>query len=141
MEIAFHFQKKTTLKNRKVLKQFLQSIFNKEKTAADSLSVIFCDDPYLLEINKSFLNHDYFTDIITFNFSPNNDVPVTGEIYISIDTVSDNALRFSVTKERELHRVIFHGVLHLCGYGDKSAKDQNKMTEMEDFYLKKYFNK
>lgn len=139
MDIAFHFQKKTSLQNRVFLKQFITSIFNKEKTAAESLNVIFCDDEYLLGINRSFLNHDYYTDIITFNFAEDNDAPVEAELYISIDRVKDNALSHSEGIQHELHRVIFHGVLHLCGYKDKSKKDILLMREMENKYLDMYF--
>jgi probable rRNA maturation factor len=139
MDIAFHFQKKTTLLNRVVLKQFIYSIFNKEKTPAESLDVIFCDDEYLLDINRSFLNHDYYTDIITFNLAMDKDAPVQAELYISVDRVRENALAHSASLQHELHRVIFHGVLHLCGYKDKSKKDILMMREMENRYLNLYF--
>lgn len=139
MDIAFHFQKKTTLLNRGILKQFVTSIFNKEKTPAESLDVIFCDDEYLLDINRSFLNHDYYTDIITFNLAPYKDAPVQAELYISVDRVRENAISHSASLQHELHRVIFHGVLHLCGYKDKSRKDILEMRQMENKYLNLYF--
>ena len=139
MDIAFHFQKKTTLLNRGILKQFITSIFNKEKTLTESLDVIFCDDDYLLDINRSFLNHDYYTDIITFNLAPDKDAAVQAELYISVDRVRENALAHSASLQHELHRVIFHGVLHLCGYKDKSRKDILVMREMENKYLNLYF--
>ncbi|WP_315819080.1 rRNA maturation RNase YbeY [Paraflavitalea speifideaquila] len=90
-----------------------------------------------MEINRQYLQHDYFTDIITFNLS-SHPAPVIGEIYISIDRVRDNAQQFSTTFRDELHRVIFHGALHLCGYKDKTAKEEKLMRAKEDEYLTRY---
>ena len=104
----------------------------------DALRYIFCSDKYLLEINRQYLNHDYYTDIITFNLS-NHPEAVQGEIYISIDRVKDNARQFNASFTQELHRVIFHGALHLCGYKDKTAKEEKLMREKEDQYLALYF--
>jgi probable rRNA maturation factor len=139
MEIAFHFQKKITLTERTRLKQFIPLIFNNEKTAAVSLNIIFCDDEYLLEINQSFLQHDYYTDIISFNLSPDTKEPVEGELYISVDRVQDNALEQNVSFKEELHRVIFHGILHLSGFKDKTKKDIIEMRKAENKYLSLYF--
>ena len=138
MQVHFHFQKQNTLKHRKLLKAFISNMFNIEKTKAERLSIIFCSDAYLLEINKQYLQHNYFTDIITFNLSP-LDAPIEGEIYISVDTVHVNAAEYNVTMEEELHRVVFHGVLHLCGYGDSSLKEKKLMRQKEDEYIKRYF--
>ena len=101
------------------------------------LQYIFCSDDRLLEINKQFLNHDYYTDIITFNLSGANQ-PINAEIYISVDRVRENAGDFNSSVPMELHRVIFHGALHLCGYKDKTRKDQTEMRKMEDKYLEMY---
>lgn len=101
------------------------------------VNYIFCTDKALLKINQDFLKHDYYTDIITFDLSEGDEV--VAEIYISIDRVKDNARKLGVSFQRELHRVIFHGALHLCGYKDKSPKDSTMMRNREDFYLKKYF--
>jgi probable rRNA maturation factor len=141
MEIAFHFQKKIALTDRKRLKQFIPLIFNCEKTAAISLNIIFCDDEYLLEINQSFLQHDYYTDIISFNLSPDPKEAVEGELYISADRVQDNAVEQHVPFKEELHRVIFHGILHLSGFKDKTKKDILTMRQAEDKYLSLYFDK
>ena len=138
MQVHFHFQTQTTLKHRKLLKAFISNMFNIEKTKAERLSIIFCSDAYLLEINKQYLQHNYFTDIITFNLSP-LDSPIEGEIYISVDTVRVNAMEYDVTKKEELHRVIFHGVLHLCGYGDTSLAEKKLMRQKEDKFIKRYF--
>lgn len=136
--VNFHFADASSkLPPRKKLKDFLISLFVIEKIPLAQLDYIFCSDPYLRSINVSYLNHDYNTDIITFPLSNIGD-PVQGEIYISIETVKDNALRFKTTFENELLRVIFHGALHLCGYKDKSPKEQKLMTNMENLYLEKW---
>ena len=125
------------LKERTRLKSFLFSLLKKQGRPVDSLTIIFCSDKYLLDLNKSFLAHDYYTDIITFDLSESK--LLTAEIYISVDRVKDNAVKFERTIKEELHRVIFHGVLHLCGYKDKSPGDQKKMRAMENQTLAAYF--
>lgn len=140
MNISFNFLEKTTLSKRRELKAFIARMFEMEKVKAGQLNFIFCSDDYLLDINKTYLQHDYFTDIITFNLSAEGSHSIDGEIYISIDTVKDNALRFKNSVARELHRVIFHGVLHLIGYDDKTSSHQKTMTSKEDFYLQLYFD-
>lgn len=139
MNISFNFLVKTSLPKRQQLKSFITDIFISEKKKARSLNYIFCSDEYLLEINKTYLGHDYFTDIITFDLTELGSKIIEGEIYISIDTVKDNAKRFETTIAKELHRVIFHGVLHLCGYNDKTIIEQTQMTEKENYYIDKYF--
>jgi probable rRNA maturation factor len=124
--------------NRTLLKKFIDNIFKAEGVKLHSLNYIFCSDEYLLQINKSYLNHDYYTDIITFDLS--NSTGIVGEIYISIDRVVQNASTHKCTITQELHRVIFHGALHLCGYKDKSKRDSVLMRQMEDKYLALYFN-
>jgi rRNA maturation RNase YbeY len=141
MDISFSFENRITLQNRVRLKQFLSKLFNNEKVAAESLSYVFCSDTFLLRINQEYLQHNYYTDIITFDLSNDKHSPVVGEIYISVDTVRDNAIRFHSTIEKELHRVIFHGALHLCGYKDKTKKEKIEMTKMEDRCLSEYFKK
>lgn len=94
------------------------------------INYIFCSDEYLLDINRQYLNHDYFTDIITFDYVEED--RVSGDLFISLDTVRDNASEYGVTFEEELHRVIIHGVLHLLGIDDKTDEDQEIMTQKED---------
>lgn len=125
------------LSDRRRLKRFLFDIALKENCSLKSLSYIFCSDSYLLEINKKFLNHDTLTDIITFPLTGYYNF-IEGEIYISLERVKENALKFKCTESDELLRVIFHGLLHLCGFGDKSKKEKLIMREREDFYLSKY---
>lgn len=139
MAVAFYFPAKIILKKRTELKQFIGSIFKKEKKELGALSYVFCSDDYLLEINRSYLGHDYYTDIITFDLSDKSSKTIEGEIYISVDTIRDNAKRFNTSANQELHRVIFHGALHLCGYNDKTKKDQSVMTQKENEYLNLYF--
>ena len=136
--IQFHFLTPTTLSNRLALKAFILSIFKKQKHPVESLSIIFCNDSYLLALNRRFLKHDYYTDIISFPLSKRGE-RLIAEIYISIDRIRDNARNLDTTFKEELHRVIFHGVLHFCGYKDKSAADCRLMRTMEDKYLKAYF--
>ena len=137
MNIQFFFPQKTSLENRSNLKLFIQSIFKKEKTKTQFINIIFCSDEFLLNINKQYLNHDYPTDIITFEISRDLN-GITAEIYISVDSVTRNSIDYQSTKKNELHRVIFHGVLHLCGYKDKTKKDIDLMRSKEDEYLNIY---
>lgn len=136
--IQFHFLIEVPLRERIRLKSFLPTLFRKEKKQLAELQYIFCSDPYLLDINKQYLKHNYYTDIITFDLSERGQ-PINAEIYISVDRVRDNARSFGNTLKNELHRVIFHGALHLCGYKDKSQQDEKLMRKMEDQYLKLYF--
>jgi rRNA maturation RNase YbeY len=121
-----------------MLKVFIWEMLKIEKRKLISLSIIFCTDEYLLEVNRQYLEHDYYTDIITFNLAEHEEF-VEGEIYISTDRIRENALTNRVTVQNELHRVIFHGVLHLCGYKDKSKAAKEIMTRMENQMLYKYF--
>jgi rRNA maturation RNase YbeY len=139
LNTSLFFQKKTSLTNRNTLKRFLKYITKKENTIIKDLNIIFCSDEYLLDINRSYLNHNYKTDIITFEIS-NDKEGKTAELYISVDSVFKNSIDYQSTKKNEIHRVIFHGVLHLCGYKDKSKADLALMRSKEEEYLKKYFN-
>jgi probable rRNA maturation factor len=136
--IRFNFPARIALENRARLKKFLISIIKKEGKKLAGLQYVFCSDEYLLAINRQFLGHDFYTDIITFNLSATKNQAINAEIYISVDRVRDNAHQYNNTIKEELHRVIFHGVLHLCGYKDKSIRDQKKMRQKEDQYLSSY---
>ncbi|MFT3949623.1 MAG: rRNA maturation RNase YbeY [Agriterribacter sp.] len=136
-DIQFFFPyKKNILTNRNKLKLFIQQLFKKEKISLGSLQYIFCSDDFLLDINKQYLKHNYYTDIITFNLG---EKVVDGEIYVSIDRVKDNAETYKTSFKRELHRVIFHGALHLCGYKDKLNEEIEVMRAKEERYLQEYF--
>ncbi len=135
MAIRFNYaDRKLNDINKSALKQMVQSIFKEEKVAIDSIDYIFCSDEYLLGINQASLNHDYYTDIITFPLHE-IDQPVVAEIYISTDRVKDNASQLNLLFELELTRVVAHGALHLCGYKDKSKSDIKLMREKEGFYI------
>lgn len=122
-----------TQRNR--LKSFIPHIFKLEKRELNQLHYIFCSDDYLLSINIEFLKHDNFTDIITFDLSEPK-APCTGEIYISVDRVKENARRLKTNFEEEIRRVIFHGALHLCGYKDKKKREIEQMRNKENQYLR-----
>jgi probable rRNA maturation factor len=126
------------LANRSQLKQFITGIFKKEKKQFSTLNYIFCSDEYLLRVNRQYLKHDFYTDIITFDLSESSS-SITGEVYISLDRVRENAKQFKTTFRQELHRVIFHGALHLCGYQDKKPAQQKQMRIAEERCLKDYF--
>ena len=111
----------------------VKGLIRKENKKAGNLNFIFCSDDYLLDINKNFLNHDYFTDIITFDYSEGD--KIAGEMYISLDRVAENAQNYGFTFDAELLRVILHGVLHLCGYKDKTREEEMLMREKENYYL------
>jgi probable rRNA maturation factor len=137
-KVCFFFEDRSfSLQNRNGLKKFIEGIFRREGKNLESLNYIFCGDKRLLEINQQFLKHDYYTDIITFELSPKGS-PSVGEVYISIERVKDNAQNLEQTFKSELHRVIFHGALHLCGYRDKNHKEIQTMRAKEGQYLKSY---
>jgi rRNA maturation RNase YbeY len=112
---------------------WLSKVIELEGKILGDVCIVLGDDEWLLEHNVQFLNHDYYTDIITFDYSTND--LVSGDLLISIDRVADNANKENVSRETELNRVIVHGVLHLCGYGDKSDEESIVMRQKEDYYL------
>lgn len=115
------------------ISNWLKTTIQSEGGAYNSINIIFCSDDFLLRLNKVHLNHDYFTDIITFQYEQD---PIEGELYISVDRVQENAEKLSVPASQELHRVIIHGVLHMLGYGDKSEEEKILIRQKEDYYLK-----
>ncbi|HXD79291.1 MAG TPA: rRNA maturation RNase YbeY [Puia sp.] len=133
--IGFHFVKKISLRNRRLIKDTLKKLFRSEKSPLAELQYIFVSDERLLEINRRFLGHDYYTDIVTFPLSEPGQ-PIVGEIYISVDRVRENAGTFKTPVHKELLRVMFHGALHLCSHADKTNREQEKMRRLEDKYLR-----
>ena len=121
------------LPNEHIISEWISDTISKEEKTATELSYIFCTDDYLHNINLTYLNHDTYTDIITFDYTEKNQI--SGDIFISIDRVKENAVTYRKTFENELHRVIIHGVLHLLGYKDKTADEAETMRAKEDFYL------
>ena len=125
-----------TLTKKKEVKLLIANIFKQEGKELQYIDYIFCSDEYLLNINRSFLHHDYYTDIITFDLSENKGI--IGEVYISADRVKDNAITLQSTFSQEMLRVIFHGALHLCGYKDKKKSEITLMRGKEDYYLRSF---
>lgn len=140
MAITFNWLHKRVKIKSNLLKEEITRIFQFYNLTLEELNIIFCSDDYLLDINRQFLQHDYYTDIVTFDLSSSR-AAIVGEIYISLDRVAENALTLNSLLTEELHRVIFHGVLHICGFKDKSKKDKLAMRTAENFWLSDYFNK
>lgn len=140
MAVSFHFNDiRFPLTDRRKLKLFIKDIFRREGRQVEELSYVFCTDAFLLGLNRQFLAHDTLTDILTFDLSEPGS-GIRGEIYISGERVKENASRFNAPFAYELHRVLFHGVLHLCGYRDKTAQEQALMRAKENENLERYFN-
>ena len=134
------------LKNKALLKLWISDTIVRKKCKTGDITFVFCSDDFLLNINKKYLNHTTYTDIITFDYSketgdplPHSKKPtrISGDIFISIDRVKENAATFSKTCENELHRVIIHGTLHLLGYTDKTKTAKEQMTRQENICLKR----
>ncbi len=121
------------LKNQSVIKKWIRYVAENEKKEIETINYIFCNDEYLHNLNVDYLKHDTLTDIITFDYSTDN--TISGDIFISIERVKENAVLFEKSFDDELNRVIVHGILHLIGYKDKSPEDKAVMTEKEGFYL------
>jgi len=124
------------LKNKAHVRQWITETIVAEGYKLKELTYIFCSDAYLLQINQQYLDHDTYTDIVTFDNSE-EEGKIVGDIFISIERIRENAQKFKVSETDELHRVIIHGVLHLLGYTDKTAVSKEKMTQKEDEYLSK----
>jgi rRNA maturation RNase YbeY len=123
------------LRHKETLRKWLFDVCIKENKTILQLHYIFCNDSEILRLNQTFLNHHYYTDIITFGYSAHNSDLLEGEIYISIDTVRHNAEQLNISFKDELHRVMIHGLLHLCGYRDKTKKEKALMRYKEDAAL------
>ena len=131
--IEFSSQNDFVLEQFERVEDWLKAAALKESYGIESLGYVFCSDDFLLEINQQFLDHDTLTDIVTFDYTEGT--ILNGEIYISTDRVADNAKDFNVNFETELRRVIIHGLLHMCGYGDKTEDEKSRMRSKEDEYL------
>lgn len=135
--IQFFFEniEEFLLSNR--VEEWIEQLISTEEKKTGNINYIFCDDEYLLKVNQDFLNHDYYTDVITFDYVKGK--TISGDIFISITRIKENAITLSDNDfERELIRVLAHGVLHLCGYKDKSEGDQKIMRAKENFYIDRF---
>ncbi len=128
--INFNYENEFNLDNEEVISNWLSQVILSENKKEGEINYIFCDDEYLLKINLEYLNHDTLTDIISFDYTVGNEI--NGDIFISVERVQDNANDFEVSFEEELRRVLVHGVLHYCGYKDKSEQDEVLMRVKED---------
>jgi rRNA maturation RNase YbeY len=117
-----------------LLRDWISNAIHQEELAAGVINIIFCNDEYLSELNQRFLERDTLTDVIAFDYSE-GEREVSGDIFISVDRTRDNAAKYGQTFEGETRRVIIHGLLHLCGYHDKTAEEKAQMTAKEDYYL------
>lgn len=132
--IKFNYETPFKLDNEKEIEVWISGVITSEEFKEGDINYVFCSDDYLLKLNIEFLNHDTLTDIISFNDSIGK--ILHGDIFISIDRVKDNAVKFKATFLEELNRVMVHGILHYCGYKDKSEDDSKQMRNKENFYLK-----
>lgn len=130
MAIRLSIETKYSLKNRTLIKQWIKTVVENKGKKLGDVSYILCDDDYLLEVNRQYLKHDYYTDIITFDYTEND--RIGGDLFISIDRVKDNATALQVPEHEELMRVMIHGVLHLLGLKDKSEEEVKQMRKAEE---------
>ncbi len=133
--ILFHFNTILKLHNKKPIKKWLNDVCIEEGWKIGDLNYVFCDDDYLIEINKTYLNHNTLTDTISFDYS--NKYLISGDIMISIPRVVENAKKYNVEFKHELYRVMVHGLLHLLKYNDKNKAEKELMQEKEDYYINK----
>ena len=137
MAINFQFEDaEIQFSDLKKVENWINQTIETEKCFTGNVTYIFCSDNYLLDVNRKYLNHDYFTDVITFDYVKN--CKISGDIFISIDRITENAKIFNVSRENELLRVMIHGVLHLIGYDDQTDEQEVKIHSKEDFYLNIY---
>jgi len=134
--ISFNYENDFELNNEEQLSNWISRVIASEEKKEGEISYIFCDDDYLLNLNEQYLNHDTLTDIISFDYSMGNEIH--GDIFISTERVKDNATDFKVSFEEELMRVMVHGVLHYCGYKDKTEEDGALMRSKEDEKIKMF---
>jgi len=133
-QICFHNEDISfVLKEKTEIKKWIKKVIQSEKKALGEIHYFFCNDAYLLRLNKDYLNHDTYTDIITFDNSTKREI--AADIFISIERVKSNAKKYNVSFENELHRVMIHGILHLVGHRDITNKDKALMRKKEDYYL------
>jgi probable rRNA maturation factor len=134
--ISFNSECDYKLDNETQFSNWISAVILSENKKEGDINYIFCDDEFILEINKQYLNHDYYTDIISFDYSVGNELH--GDIFVSVQRVQENAEDFNVTFDEELKRVVIHGILHYCGYKDKSEQDQLIMRQKEDEKIKMF---
>ena len=135
--ILFHSETKYTLPSKRKYKNWLSRLAETEQKKIGEINYIFCDDEYLLKVNQQYLQHDTYTDIISFDYSEGK--AVSGDIMISVERVNENAQKYQVSFDDELLRVMAHGILHFCGYKDKTTKESSMMRSKEDAAVKLFY--
>jgi probable rRNA maturation factor len=131
--INFNYETNFSLEDEGKISDWIVNVIDKEKYKLEEVNYVFCDDDYLHKLNVEFLNHDTLTDIISFDYSVGK--VIQGDVFISVERVAENAIEYKVSFLEELHRVIVHGILHYCGYKDKTEKDAVLMRSKENYYL------
>ena len=134
--ISFNYKFEFKLQDESLYSNWISRVILSENKKEGDINYVFCDDEYILQINQQYLNHDYYTDIISFDYTVGNELH--GDIFISVDRVRENALDYNTSFEDELKRVIIHGVLHYCGYKDKTEKDEQLMRSKEDVKIQMF---
>ncbi len=135
--VSYYFENTDfKLKDKTRIRRWLKLVAESEIFTLGNISVIFCSDNYILDINNRYLQHDYFTDIITFDYTEKN--KISGDLFISVDSVRENSIEYGTAFVDELHRVIVHGILHLIGYDDHTEEEVRVMRAKEDYYLSLY---
>lgn len=134
--ISFNYELDFKLTNEECTSEWIKSVINAEEYEPGEINYIFCDDAYLLKLNIKFLNHNTLTDIISFDYNVGKEIH--GDIFISVDRVKENASKYNVPFQEELNRVIVHGVLHFCGYNDKSIDESKLMRDKENYYIEQF---
>lgn len=131
--ISFNYETSFSLENEARISDWISNVIDEEEHKLEEVNYVFCDDNYLHKLNVEFLNHDTLTDIISFDYSVGK--VIQGDVFISVERVAENAIDYKVSFLEELHRVIVHGILHYCGYNDKTDKDAVLMRSKENYYL------
>ncbi|WP_353777126.1 rRNA maturation RNase YbeY [Winogradskyella sp. 3972H.M.0a.05] len=131
--INYHYETEFQLKDEQSFSDWISRVISDEECSEGEINYIFCDDDYLLKINQDYLNHDTYTDIISFDYSVGK--TLQGDVFISVERVKENSGKFNTDFDKELQRVMVHGILHYCGYKDKDSEDQKIMRSKEDHYI------
>ena len=134
--ISFNYELEFILQDESLYAEWISQVIRSESKKEGDINYVFCDDDYILQINQQYLNHDYYTDIISFDYCVGNELH--GDIFISIDRVRENAADYNVSFDEELKRVLIHGVLHYCGYKDKTEEDEQLMRSKEDVKIQMF---
>ncbi|KFC40014.1 rRNA maturation RNase YbeY [Elizabethkingia anophelis] len=134
--INYFYENVAPISDEEKRAEWLEKLILEEGKKTGDINYILCNDEYLLEINRQYLDHDYYTDIITFDYCKGK--IISGDIFLSLQRVLDNASMLETKQEEELNRVLAHGILHLCGYKDKTEEEQKTMRSKEDYYIGKY---